>query len=161
MMDGRIGAIRSALDAEDMENVLIMSYAAKFASGLYNPFRNAVGSSASLGKADKKTYQINPANSREAIKEILYDEVEGADMVIVKPASFYLDVIKEARGSSLRPIVAYQVSGEYAMLKAAAANDWLDYEKVMIEALTAFKRAGANGILTYAAVEAARLLKGK
>ena len=160
MMDGRIGAIRDALDTEGYQDVSIMSYAAKYASAFYGPFRDAVGSGGVL-KGDKKTYQMDPANSDEALREVGLDIEEGADMVMVKPGLLYLDVLRRVKETFDLPTFAYNVSGEYAMLKAAAANDWLDYDRVMIEALTAFKRAGANGILTYAAVEAARLLKGE
>ena len=160
MMDGRVGAIRDALDTEGYQDVSIMSYAAKYASAFYGPFRDAVGSGGVL-KGDKKTYQMDPANSDEALREVGLDIEEGADMVIVKPGLLYLDVLRRVKETFDLPTFAYNVSGEYAMLKAAAANDWLDYDRVMIEALTAFKRAGANGILTYAAVEAARLLKGE
>lgn len=160
MMDGRVGAIRDALDTEGYQDVSIMSYAAKYASAFYGPFRDAVGSSGVL-KGDKKTYQMDPANSDEALREVGLDIEEGADMVMVKPGLLYLDVLRRVKETFDLPTFAYNVSGEYAMLKAAAANDWLDYDRVMIEALTAFKRAGANGILTYAAVEAARLLKGE
>ena len=160
MMDGRVGAIRDALDTEGYQDVSIMSYAAKYASAFYGPFRDAVGSGGVL-KGDKKTYQMDPANSDEALREVRLDIEEGADMVMVKPGLLYLDVLRRVKETFDLPTFAYNVSGEYAMLKAAAANDWLDYDRVMIEALTAFKRAGANGILTYAAVEAARLLKGE
>ena len=160
MMDGRVGAIRDALDTEGYQDVSIMSYAAKYASAFYGPFRDAVGSGGVL-KGDKKTYQMDPANSDEALREVGLDIEEGADMVMVKPGLLYLDVLRRVKETFHLPTFAYNVSGEYAMLKAAAANDWLDYDRVMIEALTAFKRAGANGILTYAAVEAARLLKGE
>ena len=160
MMDGRVGAIRDALDTEGYQDVSIMSYAAKYASAFYGPFRDAVGSGGVL-KGDKKTYQMDPANSDEALREVGLDIEEGADMVMVKPGLLYLDVLRRVKETFDLPTFAYNVSGEYAMLKAAAANDWLDYDRVMIEALTAFKRAGADGILTYAAVEAARLLKGE
>ena len=160
MMDGRVGAIRDALDTEGYQDVSIMSYAAKYASAFYGPFRDAVGSGGVL-KGDKKSYQMDPANSDEALREVGLDIEEGADMVMVKPGLLYLDVLRRVKETFDLPTFAYNVSGEYAMLKAAAANDWLDYDRVMIEALTAFKRAGANGILTYAAVEAARLLKGE
>ena len=160
MMDGRVGAIRDALDTEGYQDVSIMSYAAKYASAFYGPFRDAVGSGGVL-KGDKKTYQMDPANSDEALREVGLDIEEGADMVIVKPGLLYLDVLRRVKETFDLPTFAYNVSGEYAMLKAAAANDWLDYDRAMIEALTAFKRAGANGIMTYAAVEAARLLKGE
>jgi len=157
MMDGRIAAIRDALDAEGFENVLIMAYAAKYASGFYGPFRDAVGSSGAL-KGDKKTYQMDPANTDEALREVALDIDEGADMVMVKPGLAYLDVVRRVKDAFAMPTFAYNVSGEYAMLRAAADNGWLDYDTVMMEALLAFKRAGADGVLTYAAVEAARLL---
>jgi porphobilinogen synthase len=157
MMDGRVLKIRQKLDSKGFHDISIMSYAAKFASSLYGPFRDALNSSPKKG--DKKTYQINPANSREAIKEILYDEAEGADMLIVKPASFYLDVIKEARDSSLLPIVAYQVSGEYSMIRTAADKGYLDLNDVMHESLLSIKRAGADMIITYFALEYAKLIR--
>ena len=158
MMDGRIGAIRDALDAEGFQNVLIMSYAAKYASAFYGPFRDAVGSSGAL-KGDKKTYQLDPANSDEALREVGLDIDEGADMVIVKPGLAYLDIIRRVKDAYSVPTFAYNVSGEYAMLKAAADHGWLDYDTVMMETLMAFKRAGCNGILTYFALEAARRFK--
>lgn len=158
MMDGRVAAIRDALDAEGFENVLIMSYAAKFASAFYGPFRDAVGSSGAL-KGDKKTYQMDPANTDEALREVGLDLDEGADMVMIKPGLAYLDIIRRVKDAYSVPTFAYNVSGEYAMLKAASDHGWLDYEKVMMETLMAFKRAGANGILTYFALEASRLLK--
>ncbi len=157
MMDGRIGAIRDALDGTGFEAVRIMSYAAKYASGFYGPFRDAVGSGGAL-KGDKKTYQIDPANSDEALREVALDLDEGADMIMVKPGLPYLDIIRRVKDTFAVPTFAYNVSGEYAMLKAAAQNGWLDYDTVMMESLLAFKRAGADGVLTYAAVEAARLL---
>ena len=159
MMDGRVGAIRDALDAAGFEHVRIMSYAAKYASAFYGPFRDAVGSAGYLGAGDKKTYQMDPANSDEALREVALDLGEGADMVMVKPGLPYLDVIRRVKDRFGVPTFAYNVSGEYAMLKAAAAQGWLDYDRVMMESLLAFKRAGCDGILTYAAVEAARLLK--
>ena len=159
MMDGRVGAIRDALDAHGRQHVRILSYAAKFASAFYAPFRDAVGSASSLGSADKKTYQMDPANSDEALREVGLDIAEGADMVMVKPGLFYLDIIRRVKDRFQVPTVAYNVSGEYSMLKAAAMAGWLDYDRVMMESLLAFKRAGADAILTYAAVEAARLLK--
>jgi porphobilinogen synthase len=159
MMDGRIGAIREELDDADHEDVLIMSYAAKYASAFYGPFRDAVGSAGSLGTGDKKTYQMDPANTNEAIREVSLDIQEGADMVMVKPGMPYLDVVRRVKETFHVPTFAYQVSGEYAMLSAAAQNGWLDREKVMIESLLAFNRAGADGILTYFAVDAAKLLK--
>lgn len=157
MMDGRIGAIRDALDAVELQNVQIMSYAAKYASAFYGPFRDAVGSAGAL-KGDKKTYQMDPANSDEALREAALDIQEGADMLIVKPGLPYLDVISRIKTAFGLPTFAYHVSGEYAMLKSSSQNGWLDYNGALIESLLAFKRAGADGILTYAAVEAARLL---
>lgn len=158
MMDGRVGAIRAALDEAGFKDRLILSYAAKYASAFYGPFRDAIGSSAAL-KGDKKTYQMDPANSDEALREVALDIAEGADMVMVKPGLPYLDVVRRLKDAFGVPTFVYNVSGEYAMLKAAAAQGWLDYDKVMMEALLAFKRAGADGILTYAAVEAATLMK--
>ena len=159
MMDGRIGAIRRALDAEQHVNVRIMAYSAKYASAFYGPFRDAVGSAASLGKADKKTYQMDPANGDEALREIALDLEEGADMVMVKPGMPYLDIVRRVKEEFRVPTFAYQVSGEYAMLKAAAANGWLDERKCVLEAMMAFKRAGADGVLTYFAPEIARWLR--
>ena len=159
MMDGRIGAIREALEKAGFINTRIMSYAAKYASAFYGPFRSAVGSAASLGKADKYTYQMDPANSDEALHEVGLDLAEGADMVMVKPGLPYLDVLYRVKQQFRRPTYAYQVSGEYAMIKAAAANGWIDETMVAMEALTAFKRAGADGILTYYALDAARWLR--
>ena len=158
MMDGRVAAIRDALDAEGFQEVQIMSYAAKYASGFYGPFRDAVGTTGAL-QGDKKTYQMDPANTDEALREVALDIDEGADMIMVKPGLPYLDVLRRVKDTFAIPTFAYNVSGEYAMLKAAADNGWLDYDTVMMEALLAFKRAGADGVLTYAAVEAARLLK--
>ena len=158
MMDGRIGAIRKALDEAGHSGVAIMSYAAKYASAFYGPFRDAVGSKAMLGQGDKKTYQMDPANTDEALREVALDIEEGADMVMVKPGMPYLDVCRRVKDSFGLPTFAYQVSGEYAMLQAAAQNGWLDWEKVLLESLVGFKRAGCDGILTYGAVEAARLL---
>ena len=158
MMDGRIAAIRDALDAEGFQDALIMAYAAKYASGFYGPFRDAIGSGGAL-KGDKKTYQMDPANTDEALREVALDINEGADMVMIKPGLPYLDVVRRVKDAFGVPTFAYNVSGEYAMLRAAADNGWLDYDTVMMEALTAFKRAGADGVLTYFAVEAARLLK--
>ena len=158
MMDGRVGAIRKALDGAGHDGVAILSYAAKYASGFYGPFRDAVGSKAAL-KGDKKTYQMDPANTDEALREVALDIAEGADMVMVKPGLPYLDVLRRVKETFAMPTFAYNVSGEYAMLKAAGLQGWLDYDKVLLETLLAFKRAGADGILTYAAVEAARLLK--
>ena len=159
MMDGRIGAIRQALEANGHENVRIMAYSAKYASAFYGPFRDAVGSSGNLGKADKKTYQMDPANTDEALHEVALDIQEGADMVMVKPGLPYLDVVRRVKDEFGVPTYAYQVSGEYAMLQAAIQNGWLDGEKVILESLLAFKRAGADGILTYYAVEAAKQLR--
>jgi len=159
MMDGRIGAIRKALDAAGFSHVAILSYAAKYASAFYGPFRDAVGSANNLGKSDKKTYQMDPSNSSEALREVALDIAEGADMVMVKPGMPYLDVVARVKDAFKVPTFAYQVSGEYAMLCAAAANGWLDREKVILESLLSFKRAGADGVLTYFAVEAAKLLK--
>lgn len=159
MMDGRIGAIRNTLDANGYINTRIMAYSAKYASSFYGPFRDAVGSSANLGKGDKKTYQMHPANTQEALREVALDISEGADMVMVKPGMPYLDVLWRVKHAFQVPTFAYQVSGEYAMLKAAAQNGWLEHDATMIEALLAFKRAGADGILTYSALEAAQWLK--
>lgn len=158
MMDGRVGAIRDALDKVGCEKVLIMSYAAKYASAFYGPFRDAVGSSANLGSGDKKTYQMDPANTDEAIREVKLDLREGADMVMVKPGMPYLDIVRRVKDQFAVPTYAYQVSGEYAMIAGAADQGWLDRDKVILESLLAFKRAGADGILTYFAVEAAKLL---
>ena len=160
MMDGRIGAIRKALDAEGFDHVRILSYAAKYASAYFAPFRDAVGSAANLGEADKKTYQMDPANSDEALREVALDLAEGADMVMVKPGLPYLDIIRRVKDTFGAPTVAYNVSGEYSMLKAAAIQGWLEYDRAMMEALMSFKRAGADAILTYAAMEAAELLEG-
>ncbi|MBX9590456.1 MAG: porphobilinogen synthase [Hyphomonadaceae bacterium] len=157
MMDGRVGAIRSALEAGGHKDVQIMAYAAKYASAFYGPFRDAVGSSATL-TGDKRTYQMDPANSDEALREVALDIAEGADMVMVKPGMPYLDIVRRVKEAFGMPTFAYQVSGEYAMLTAAAQNGWLDGDKVMMESLIAFKRAGADGILTYFAPRAARLL---
>lgn len=159
MMDGRIGVIRKALDEAGFSNVQIMAYAAKYASAFYGPFRDAVGSSSNLAGGDKRTYQMNPANGDEAIREVALDIAEGADMIMVKPGMPYLDIVRRVKDEFAAPTFAYQVSGEYAMLCAAAANGWLDREKVMLESLLSFKRAGADGILTYFAVDVARLLK--
>ena len=159
MMDGRIGAIREALEKAGHINSRIMSYAAKYASAFYGPFRSAVGSAANLGKGNKFTYQMDPANSNEALHEIALDLDEGADMVMVKPGLPYLDVIRRVKDEFGVPTFAYQVSGEYAMIKAAAANGWLDEKACALEALTAFKRAGADGVLTYFALDAARWLR--
>ncbi|GAA4428328.1 porphobilinogen synthase [Bremerella cremea] len=159
MMDGRIGEIRKALDHKGYQHVQIMSYAAKYASAFYGPFRDAVGSSGNLGGGDKKTYQMDPANTDEAIREVALDIQEGADMVMVKPGMPYLDIVRRVKETFHQPTYVYQVSGEYAMLHAAAGNGWLDLNKVMLESLTAFKRAGADGILTYFAPVAAEMLK--
>jgi porphobilinogen synthase len=159
MMDGRVGAIRKALDDANRADVQILSYAAKYASAFYGPFRDAVGSSVSLGTGDKKTYQMDPANAREALREVALDIAEGADMVMVKPGMPYLDIVRRVKDTFHVPTFAYQVSGEYAMLNAAAQNGWLDRQQVMLESLLAFKRAGADGILTYFAIDAARLLR--
>ena len=159
MMDGRIGAIRAALDAEGFQDVAILAYTAKYASAFYGPFRDALDSAPKFG--DKKTYQMDPANRREARREVALDVAEGADMVMVKPAGPYLDVIAEVRAATNLPVAAYQVSGEYAMLKAAAQNGWLDEKKAALESLLAIRRAGADVILTYYAHQAARWLAGK
>ena len=159
MMDGRIGAIRDALEATGSIHTLIMAYSAKYASAFYGPFRDAVGSAGNLGKSDKKVYQMDPGNSDEALREVAIDIAEGADMVMVKPGMPYLDIVRRVKDEFKIPTFAYQVSGEYAMLKAAAQNGWLDHDAVMLESLLAFKRAGADGVLTYFALETARLLK--
>lgn len=159
MMDGRIGAIREALEDAGHIHTRIMAYSAKYASAFYGPFRDAVGSSGNLGKADKKTYQMDPANTDEALHEVALDIQEGTDMVMVKPGLPYLDVVRRVKDEFGVPTYAYQVSGEYAMLQAAVANGWLDGDKVVLESLLAFKRAGADGILTYYAIEAAKMLK--
>jgi porphobilinogen synthase len=159
MMDGRIGAIRAALDGAGFINTRIMSYAAKYASSFYGPFRDAVGSGSAL-KGDKKTYQMDPANTDEALREVALDLAEGADMVMVKPGMPYLDIVRRVRESFHVPTFAYQVSGEYAMIAGAAERGWLDGERAMMESLLAFKRAGANGVLTYFAPFAAKLLRG-
>jgi porphobilinogen synthase len=159
MMDGRIGAIRQALEAKGHVHTRIMAYSAKYASAFYGPFRDAVGSAASLGRSDKKVYQMDPGNGDEALREVAIDLQEGADMVMVKPGMPYLDVLRRVKDEFRVPTFAYQVSGEYAMLKAAAQNGWLDHDAVMMESLLAFRRAGADGVLTYFAREAARLLR--
>ncbi len=159
MMDGRIGAIRSALEDRGFIHTRIMAYSAKYASAFYGPFRDAVGSAANLGKSNKKVYQMDPGNTDEALREVAMDIAEGADMVMVKPGMPYLDVVRRVKDEFRVPTFAYQVSGEYAMLKAAAQNGWLDHDAVMMESLLAFKRAGADGVLTYFALEAARRLK--
>ncbi|WP_286185644.1 porphobilinogen synthase [Acidovorax cavernicola] len=159
MMDGRIGAIRTALEARGDVHTRIMAYSAKYASAFYGPFRDAVGSSATLGKSNKKVYQMDPGNSDEALREVAIDIAEGADMVMVKPGMPYLDIVRRVKDEFHVPTFAYQVSGEYAMLKAAAQNGWLDHDAVVLESLLAFKRAGADGVLTYFALDAARLLQ--
>ena len=159
MMDGRIGAIRGELEAEGFVHTRILAYSAKYASAFYGPFRDAVGSAKNLGKSDKKVYQMDPGNSDEALREVALDLAEGADMVMVKPGMPYLDIVRRVKEAFRVPTFAYQVSGEYAMLKAAAANGWLDHDAVMMEALLAFKRAGADGVLSYFALDAARLLR--
>jgi porphobilinogen synthase len=159
MMDGRVGIIREALDQEGLDAVRIMAYSAKYASGFYGPFRDAVGSSSSL-KGDKKTYQMDPANGDEAIREVALDIEEGADMVMVKPGMPYLDIVRRVKETFGMPTYAYQVSGEYAMLMAAAQNGWLDGDRVMMESLMAFKRAGADGVLSYFSIEVAKKLAG-
>ena len=159
MMDGRIGAIRQALEASGAIHTRIMAYSAKYASAFYGPFRDAVGSAGNLGKSDKKVYQMDPANSDEALREVAMDIAEGADMVMVKPGMPYLDIVRRVKDEFRMPTFAYQVSGEYAMLQAAARNGWLAGEAVMMESLLAFKRAGADGVLTYFALEAARKLR--
>jgi len=159
MMDGRIGAIRNALEEKGHIHTRIMAYSAKYASAFYGPFRDAVGSAANLGKSDKATYQMDPANSNEALREVASDLAEGADMVMVKPGMPYLDIVRRVKDEFKVPTFAYQVSGEYAMIKAAAQNGWLDHDKVMMEAMLAFKRAGADGILTYFALDIARKLR--
>lgn len=160
MMDGRVARIRATLDAEKLIYTRILAYSAKYASSFYGPFRDAVGSSGNLGKGNKYTYQMDPANTNEAIREVALDIEEGADMVMVKPGMPYLDIVRRVKDEFGVPTYAYQVSGEYAMLKAAALNGWLDHDAVMMESLLAFKRAGADGVLTYFALDAATLLKG-
>jgi porphobilinogen synthase len=159
MMDGRIGEIRDMLEEGGHIHTKIMAYAAKYASAFYGPFRDAVGSATNLGKSNKMTYQMDPSNSDEALREVALDIDEGADMVMVKPGMPYLDIVRRVKDEFSFPTYVYQVSGEYAMLKAAAQNGWLDHDKVMMESLLAFKRAGADGVLTYFALDAARLLK--
>ncbi|WP_427914372.1 porphobilinogen synthase [Ramlibacter sp. MMS24-I3-19] len=159
MMDGRIGAIRKALEESGAIHTRIMAYSAKYASAFYGPFRDAVGSAANLGKGNKKVYQMDPGNTDEALREVAMDIAEGADMVMVKPGMPYLDIVRRVKDEFRVPTFAYQVSGEYAMLQAAAANGWLDGDAVMMESLLAFKRAGADGVLTYFALEAARKLR--
>ena len=159
MMDGRVGAIRQALETEGFSNTRILSYAAKYASGFYGPFRDAVGSAANLGGGNKYSYQMDPANREEALREVELDISEGADMVMIKPAMPYLDIIREVKDAFAMPTFAYQVSGEYAMLKAAARNGWLDEQAVVLESLVAIRRAGADAILTYFAPQAAAWLQ--
>jgi porphobilinogen synthase len=159
MMDGRIGAIRAMLEADGHLHTRIMAYSAKYASAFYGPFRDAVGSAATLGKSNKKVYQMDPANSDEALREVALDIAEGADMVMVKPGMPYLDIVRRVKDEFRMPTYVYQVSGEYSMLKGAAMNGWMDGEAVMMESLLAFRRAGADGVLTYFALEAARVLK--
>lgn len=161
MMDGRIGELRAALETAGHMHTRLLSYAAKYASAFYGPFRDAVGSAANLGKADKKNYQMDPANLNEALHEVAADLAEGADMVMVKPGLPYLDVIREIKNTFGVPTLAYQVSGEYAMLKAAAQQGWIDERACMLESLLAFKRAGADAVLTYFALDAARALQGQ
>jgi porphobilinogen synthase len=158
MMDGRIGAIRHALEDAKHIHTRIMAYSAKYASAFYGPFRDAVGSAANLGKGSKATYQMDPANSDEALREVALDLAEGADMVMVKPGMPYLDIVRRVKDEFKVPTFAYQVSGEYAMIKAAAQNGWIDHDKTMMEAMLSFKRAGADGVLTYFAREIARKL---
>jgi len=160
MMDGRIGAIRNALESQGLIHTKIMAYSAKYASAFYGPFRDAVGSAANLGKSNKKVYQMDPANSDEALREVAMDIAEGADMVMVKPGMPYLDIVRRVKDEFHVPTFAYQVSGEYAMIKAAAQNGWLDHDATMMESLLAFKRAGADGVLTYFALDAAEKLRG-
>ena len=159
MMDGRIGAIRAALEHDHHIHTRIMAYSAKYASAFYGPFRDAVGSAANLGKGSKATYQMDPGNSDEALREVALDIAEGADMVMVKPGMPYLDIVKRVKDEFKMPTFAYQVSGEYAMIKAAAQNGWVDHDKTMMEAMLCFKRAGANGVLTYFSRDIARLCK--
>jgi len=160
MMDGRVGAIREALDARDDEHVRVLAYAAKYASAFYGPFRDAVGSSTNLGKSSKETYQVDPANSDEALWEVGLDLAEGADMVMVKPGMPYLDIVRRVKAEFMVPTFVYQVSGEFAMLKAAFQNGWLDESRCVLESLLAFKRAGADAVLTYFALDAAEQLRG-
>ena len=159
MMDGRIGAIRESLEGASLVHTRIMAYSAKYASAFYGPFRDAVGSKANLGRGNKKVYQMDPANTDEALREVALDLAEGADMVMVKPGMPYLDIVRRVKDEFRVPTFAYQVSGEYAMLQAAAANGWLDHDAAMMESLLAFRRAGADGVLTYFALDAARLLR--
>jgi porphobilinogen synthase len=159
MMDGRIGAIRQTLEGAGQIHTRIMAYSAKYASAFYGPFRDAVGSAKNLGKADKKVYQMDPGNGDEALREVALDIAEGADMVMVKPGMPYLDIVHRVKQAFRMPTFAYQVSGEYSMIKAASANGWLDHDAVMLEALLAFRRAGADGVLSYFALDAARALR--
>ncbi len=159
MMDGRVGAIRRALDAEGFEHVQLLSYAAKYASAFYGPFRDAVGSKSALGSGDKRTYQMDPANGEESEREVALDLEEGADMVMIKPGMPYLDIVHRIKRRFGVPTFVYQVSGEYAMLRGAAERGWLDWDAVLLESLLGFKRAGADGVLTYGALDAARLLR--
>ncbi len=161
MMDGRIGAIRDALESKGHIHTRIMAYSAKYASAFYGPFRDAVGTKGNLGKSDKKAYQRDPGNSNEALREVALNFAEGADMVMVKPGMPYLDIVRRVKDEFGMPTFAYQVSGEYAMIKAAAANGWLDHDAAMMEALLAFRRAGADGVLSYFALDAARLLRAR
>jgi porphobilinogen synthase len=158
MMDGRIGAIRKALEAKGFSDVLILAYAAKYASGFYGPYRDAIGSAKSL-KGDKRTYQMDPANSDEALREVALDIAEGADMVMVKPGMPYLDIVRRVKDAFAMPTIVYQVSGEYSMLMAAIERRWLDGDRVIPESLVSFKRAGADGIISYFARDVARRLK--
>lgn len=159
MMDGRIGVVRKALDAAGFDHVLVLSYAAKYASAYYGPFRDAVGSKSNLGKGDKRTYQMDPANGDESLREVALDIAEGADMVMVKPGQPYLDIVHRVKSTFGVPTYAYQVSGEYSMITAAAQQGWVDRTATMLESLLAFKRAGADGVLTYFAIEAAKALR--
>ena len=159
MMDGRIGAIRGALDGQGFQNTTIMSYAAKFASAFYGPFRDAANSAPQFG--NRFQYQMDPANGREALKEVALDMDEGADIIMIKPAMTYLDVVRQTRDMIDRPVAVYNVSGEYAMVKAAAANGWIDERRIVLESLTSMKRAGADIIITYHAIDAARWLRDK
>jgi porphobilinogen synthase len=157
MMDGRVGAIRAALEREGFRDTLIMAYAAKYASAFYGPFREAVGSAKAL-KGDKRTYQMDPANGDEALREVALDIAEGADMVMVKPGMPYLDIVRRVKDAFAMPTFAYQVSGEYSMIMAAGERGWIDADRAILESLTAFKRAGADGVLTYFAPRAAKLI---
>tara|TARA_B100001750_G_scaffold137342_1_gene109299 strand:- start:1853 stop:2740 length:888 start_codon:yes stop_codon:yes gene_type:complete len=159
MMDGRVRSIRKSLDDKNFKNVKILSYAAKFSSSFYGPFRDAINASRRLGKEGKKTYQMDPANSREALREVAMDIKEGADMIMVKPGLPYLDIVKEISQNFSIPLFVYQVSGEYSMMKAADKNNWLNFPSAQLECLLAFKRAGANAIITYSAIEIAKILK--